>query len=97
MAVERPAGYDPAPSDPMSDASNEIEIQEEVGEGIIENEDGSVTIGGEESIQEDIPFGANLAEILEDDVLESISSELREQFEDDKSSRDEWYFSYTKV
>jgi len=96
MAVERPAGYDPAPSDPMSDASNEIEIQEEVGEGIVENEDGSVTIGAEEAIQEDIPFGANLAEVLEDDVLESISSELREQFEDDKSSRDDWYFSYTK-
>ena len=96
MAVERPAGYDPAPSDPMSDASNEIEIQEEVGEGIVENEDGSVTIGAEEAIQEDIPFGANLAEILDDDVLGSISSDLREQFEDDKASRDDWYFSYTK-
>ena len=96
MAVERPAGYDPAPSDPMSDASNEIEIQEEVGEGIVENEDGSVTIGAEEAIQEDIPFGANLAEVLEEDVLGSISSELREQFEDDKASRDDWYFSYTK-
>ena len=96
MAVERPAGYDPAPSDPMSDAPNEIEIQEEVGEGIVENEDGSVTIGAEEAIQEDIPFGANLAEVLEEDVLGSISSELREQFEDDKASRDDWYFSYTK-
>ena len=63
MVVERPAGYDPAPSDPMSDAPA-VEVQEELAEGIIENEDGSVTIGAEESIQEDIPFGANSVSIL---------------------------------
>ena len=39
MAVERPAGYNPAPSDPMSDAP-EIEVEAAIGEEVIENPDG---------------------------------------------------------
>ena len=35
MAVERPAGYDPAPSDPMSDAP-EIEVEAAIGEEVME-------------------------------------------------------------
>ena len=38
MAVERPAGYDPAPSDPMS-ATPVAEEQIEVAEEMIENPD----------------------------------------------------------
>ena len=94
MAVERPAGYDPAPSDPMS-AAPVAEEQIEVAEEMIENPDGSVTFGEEAMVQEEIPFGANLAEVLEDDILNEISEELRGQIEDDKASRDEWYYSYT--
>ena len=67
MAVERPAGYDPAPSDPMS-AAPVAEEQIEVAEEMIENPDGSVTFGEEAMVQEEIPFGANLAEVLEDDL-----------------------------
>ena len=95
MVVERPAGYDPAPSDPMSDAPA-VEVQEELAEGIIENEDGSVTIGEEEMVQEDVPFGANLAEVVDEDDLGSISQELLEQIEDDAASRDEWMHAYTQ-
>jgi hypothetical protein len=96
MVVERPAGYDPAPSDPMSDDPKIIEIQEELGEEIIENEDGSVTIGEEEMVQEDVPFGANLAEVVDEDDLGSISQELLGQIEDDAASRDEWMHAYTQ-
>ena len=95
MAVERPAGYNPAPSDPMSDAP-EIEVEAAIGEEVIENPDGSVTFGEEAMAEEQVPFGANLAELLDDDILNSISEELRGQIEDDKASRDEWFFTYTK-
>ena len=94
MVVERPAGYDPIASDPMSDvpiAEEQVEISEEM----IENPDGSVTFGEEVTAEEEIPFAANLADILEDDVLEDISQELRGNIEDDRASRDEWFFSYT--
>ena len=47
-------------------------------------------------VEEQVPFGANLAELLDDDILNSISEELRSQIEDDKASRDEWFFTYTK-
>ena len=93
MAVERPAGYDPAASDPMS-ATPAVEEQIEVSEEMIENPDGSVTFGEEAVAEEQVPFGANLAEILEDDILQNISSDLRQQFEDDKASRDDWYHAY---
>ena len=93
MAVERPAGYDPIASDPMS-AAPEVEEQIEISEEMIENPDGSVTFGEEEMAEEQVPFGANLADILDDEILQNISSELRQQFEDDKSSRDDWYHTY---
>ena len=93
MAVERPAGYDPVASDPMS-ATPAVEEQIEVSEEMIENPDGSVTFGEEAMAEEQVPFGANLAEILDDDILQNISSDLRQQFEDDKASRDDWYHSY---
>ena len=95
MAVERPAGYDPVASDPMS-ATPAVEEQIEVSEEMIENPDGSVTFGEEAVAEEQVPFGANLAEILDDDILQNISSDLRQQFEDDKASRDDWYHSYTQ-
>ena len=93
MAVERPAGYNPAPSDPMSDAP-EIEVEAAIGEEVIENPDGSVTFGEEAVAEEQVPFGATLAEIIDDEILQNISSDLRQQFEDDKASRDDWYHSY---
>ena len=93
MAVERPAGYDPAASDPMS-ATPAVEEQIEVSEEMIENPDGSVTFGEEAVAEEQVPFGANLAEILDDDILQNISSDLQQQFEDDKASRDDWYHAY---
>ena len=93
MAVERPAGYDPAASDPMS-ATPAVEEQIEVSEEMIENPDGSVTFGEEAMAEEQVPFGANLAEILDDDILQNISSDLQQQFEDDKASRDDWYHAY---
>ena len=71
-----------------------MEEQIEVSEEMIENPDGSVTFGEEAMAEEQVPFGANLAEILDDDILQNISSDLQQQFEDDKASRDDWYHAY---
>ena len=43
-----------------------------------------------------VDFQSNLAEVLPDNELNSLSSELRQQYEDDKESRSDWIDSYTK-
>ena len=91
MAVERPIGQ---PSPLEVEGGEEITL-EDVGGGITENEDGSVTIGEEEQVTEN-EFGSNLAETLDDEQLSLLSSDLREAYDEDKSSRDDWINTYTK-
>ena len=45
-------------------------------------------------IEEDVPFGANLAEFIEEDQLQKMSDTLRADYEMDKSSRQDWERSY---
>ena len=52
-----------------------------------------VTMGEEE---DDLPFDANLAEVLDPGVLQQISSELMPLFEADQSSRKDWEEQYGK-
>ena len=58
-------------------------------------EDGSAIVG-----QQDTPiatgFTSNLAEVLDEGYMQSLSNELVEKIEADKSSRDDWEQSYTK-
>ena len=91
MAIERPIGQ---PSPLEVEGAEEITL-EDVGGGITENEDGSVTIGEEEQVQEN-EFGSNLAEMLDDEQLSLLSSDLREAYDEDKSSREDWINTYTK-
>ena len=58
-------------------------------------EDGSAVMNPEE-VQEQVDFGSNLAEFMEDDELEMLSNELRSEYESDKTSREEWEMGYTK-
>ena len=58
-------------------------------------DDGGATVGEEEQTQE-VGFLTNLAEVLEEGYLQSLSNELLEKFENDKSSREEWEQGYTK-
>lgn len=62
---------------------------------IILDEDGGATveIGAED---DELPYGANLAEGLDDSTLTAISSELMMLFEADKSSRKDWEDQYGK-
>ena len=75
--------------------SEEIEVIEEPTD-ITEEEDGSVVLGFEEMVQEELMADqdANLAELLDERDLMDISSELIDYYEDDKTSRDEWEDAY---
>ena len=62
---------------------------------VLDPETGSVdvTLGAEE---DEVPFGANLAEVLDSSVLQQISSELLPLFEADQGSRKDWEEQYGK-
>ena len=61
---------------------------------IILDEDGGATI--EIGDDEELPFDANLAEVVDDAELGHISSELMVLFDADKTSRGEWEQQYSK-
>ena len=64
----------------------DIEFDADTGEVV-------VNIGAED---DDVAFDSNLAEVIEPDVLQSISSDLMSLFDADKSSRKEWEEQYSK-
>ena len=102
----------PRPIGPLVDSGIEapegmnVEVpQPETFEGgaeIMQNPDGGATIQalmGEESIMvqaEQYDHNANLAEVLDEKLLNELSSELRGQYEEDLESRDEWKEGYVK-
>jgi hypothetical protein len=66
---------------------------------IVELEDGGIEIdfgsGEDEEISlEDEPYETNLAELLSDDELSAIASDLIEKYEADKMSRQDWEKTY---
>lgn len=60
------------------------------------DEDGGVTVSLGEDEDSDVPFDANLAEVLPDDVLNGLSEDLMMLYEADKTSRDPWEQQYAK-
>ena len=74
------------------------------GAEILQDVDGGAIVqalmgGAEEGIEVQTAVydhNANLAEILDESTLGEISSELREMYEEDMDSRQEWEQSYTK-
>ena len=64
----------------------EIEIEVPLEEGEV----------APEAAQQPIPFNENLADFLEEDVLQSLSSELVALYEEDKESRKDWYEAFSK-
>jgi hypothetical protein len=63
---------------------------------IILEEDGSATVELGEEDSSSVDFYANLADVVDPDVLGLISSELGQIFEADKSSRQDWEQMYAK-
>ncbi len=94
MAIERALTEGPIIPE---EESVEIEIIEPEAVSI-ETEDGGMLIdfvGGEED-SDNSEFNANLAELMDDTDLDSLSSELVGAYLSDKSSRKDWEESYVK-
>ena len=97
MAVEKPIGFIPEQEQAIEQM---VEID---GSAFADNlepnvemmEDGSALIGEQQQVITS-SFDMNIAEVLDDDTLNLISSELRQAFEDDKASRKDWEETYTK-
>ena len=64
----------------------------------IETEDGGMTIDFDPNAKEigDVEFDSNLAEHIEDDVLQELGSKLVGDYTGDKDSRSDWEETYTK-
>ena len=61
----------------------------------IETEDGGMLIDFQPGLEADeVPFDANLAEHIDEHILDAIGSELQSAYEDDKASRREWEEAY---
>ena len=94
MAIERSLDQtEPRPEE----LGIEIEIVDAPG-SVIEAEDGGViidfTAGSDGEIE--VEFGENLADYMEDDVLDRLSSELIGMYNSDRNSRKEWEETYIK-
>ena len=95
MAVEKPIGFVPAQEEAIEQLT-EMEINDSLEKGTVEMMDDGSAIIGEQINEIPTTFDMNLAEVLEEDTLQNISSELRQAFEDDKSSRKDWEDTYKK-
>jgi hypothetical protein len=102
MVVEKPANYD----EPQT-VNDELMIPPLVGETVelepgtdqaidIEMTEDGGAIVNPDIIPPETGFDGNLAEFIDENDLQNISSELRQSFEDDKSSREQWEETYTK-
>ena len=100
MAIDRPIGFTPNPP-PFAEeteqmAQNVVDIQvAEANPNVEMMDDGSALIGDQPDMLANT-FDMNLAEVLDDNQLGVIANDLRESFEEDKSSRQEWEETYKK-
>ena len=92
----------PSMGEPIEGMEEEEIIVEELEEDpdVTEQEDGSVVIGPdlEDEMQQQMLMepAANLAEVLEEDELAKIASDLISNYEEDRSGRQEWEDAYTE-
>jgi len=82
--------------------NTDVEVEDIVTEDLpdieiaFDPETGSVDVTLDEGDDSEVPFDANLAEVLDPGVLQQISSELLPLFEADQSSRKDWEEQYGK-
>jgi len=101
MAIDKPMTPSLIP-EMMDDFEDEevLEIEVVNPDAItIEEDDGSVTVIMDPDMQEDImgpEHNSNFAEFLDEDELDSIGSELVDQFNSDRESRKDWARVYMK-
>ena len=84
-----------ADDDPRQEALVLNIAEDEIGSGVSMMEDGSAIIGDVSEPMEE-SFDSNLAEFIDEQELNIISSELLDKYQQDRSSRDKWENSYRK-
>jgi hypothetical protein len=93
MPIEKNMTIDDLPGGDVA-----VEMEDDLPSDIdieFDAETGAVVINiGEED--DDVAYDSNLAEVIEPDVLQLISSDLMSLFDADKSSRKEWEEQYSK-
>ena len=97
MAVEKGLYQAPVGLDAEDGKSTDLEI-EIVNPEMVTMDDGSVeiTIVPDAKLPADIAFDGNLAEVMEDTALMSLSEELIELVDSDTYSRNEWADTFVK-
>ena len=96
MAIDKALYQAPVGIDAAADQEEPIEIEIEDPESVKIGVGGLEVIlepGGEED-EGEIPFGANLAEYIDDGELSLIASDLIGDFDDDVGSRKDWIQTY---
>ena len=97
MAIERqPFSVVPGSQEEIELEIEQPEIRDPSNTEVFLAEDGSATLGFDPAEQEDLKFGENLAEVMDDSDLASIASELTGSYEEDLESRDDWYTTFSK-
>ena len=94
MAIEKslyaaPQGLE----DLLADASPDIEIEIEDPESVTIGMDG-LEIKIDPDAEDDDDFNINLAEEIDDGVLQSLAEELLSDYDDDIGSRKDWMQTY---
>ena len=98
MAIEKQA----TPFDLEDDAQEEaVQVEIVNPEAVsVETEDGGIIIDFEGEVTEELlgsgSHDQNLAEVIDDDVLQSMASELISDFKADQESRSDWARAYVK-
>jgi hypothetical protein len=95
MAIEKQAI--PQPIQPDQEVELELVPDENIDDlEVTINADGSVVIGQEENEQLTGKFGENLAEVIDENDLNSLAQELIQSFEQDLDSRNDWFQTYSE-
>jgi len=82
----------------IEEVGSQIEVNlspDQVEDSVEIIEDGSAIVG-DVDIPEESGFNSNLAEILDEGYLQSLSNDLIDKVENDRSSREDWETAYTK-
>ena len=92
MAIEK----QPLSSVPNSQQEIELEIleQPEQETEVYLQPDGSVIMGSDMPEENNLKFGENLAESLDERELNTIANELVSSYEEDLESRNDWFKTY---
>ena len=99
MAVEKNSTFREQEKIAETQAENmgliDIDIAEETVSDVTMMDDGSAVVG-EQEINQEVEFGSNLAEVIDDQDLGVISNDIMEGYQEDKASRKDWEETYTK-